>query len=307
MTTMEFPSVETRILVLSDTHNALPAAAGSKSQAYRWPLPKADVLIHAGDLTMNGILEQNQQALELLTKVDAELTIVIPGNHDMTLQPEYCKGTPNEFCPKYDDETLEAIKRLYTGKEAQDSGIVYMVEGVKTFTLKSGAKFTVYANAWQPDFFNWGFNYPREQDRFNPSTSGAGFQAPHPVPDSGIDIMVTHGPPLRILDETYRGDEVGCEHLRRAVERCKPKLHVFGHIHEDWGAVKRDWTKEGSESEDRMRCPSQSELVEGMSAYYDATKMEVGKETLFVNASIMSVHYSPSQAPWLVDLMLPRA
>ncbi len=299
--------VKTRILVLSDTHSALPKPADSKFQPYRWPLPTADVLIHAGDLTGTGMLEEHEQALQLLKKVDAELKIVIPGNHDMTLHREYCNGTPQAWCPQYDDETMDNIEEMYTGEDARAVGIVYMVEGVKTFSLRNGARFTVYANAWQPEFWNWAFNYPRDQDRFNPPSEKDEFRAPHPVPDNGIDVMITHGPPLHILDKTKpMGDHVGCEHLRRAVERCKPRLHLFGHIHEDWGALAKDWTKEERDSEYRIKCPLQKELVEDMSAYCDATHLKPGIETLFVNASIMSVKYVANQAPWLVDLMLPK-
>jgi hypothetical protein len=35
--------------------------------------------------------------------------------------------------------------------------------------------------------------------------------------------------------------------------------------------------------------------------------LEVGKETLMVNASIMSLTYKPYQGPWLVDLDLEKA
>jgi len=37
------------------------------------------------------------------------------------------------------------------------------------------------------------------------------------------------------------------------------------------------------------------------------TAVEFGRETLMVNASIMSVTYKPWNAPWLVDLDLERA
>jgi hypothetical protein len=39
----------------------------------------------------------------------------------------------------------------------------------------------------------------------------------------------------------------------------------------------------------------------------DATDLEYGKETLFVNASIMNLQYRPLNAPWVVDLELPVA
>ena len=51
----------------------------------------------------------------------------------------------------------------------------------------------------------------------------------------GIDILVSHGPPIGILDEV-RGMNVGCQPLREEVVcRVLPKLHVFGHIHEGFG------------------------------------------------------------------------
>ena len=53
----------------------------------------------------------------------------------------------------------------------------------------------------------------------------------------GLDILVTHGPPMGILDRTATDEAVGCEALRdriAAMER-PPRLHVFGHIHEAYG------------------------------------------------------------------------
>lgn len=36
-------------------------------------------------------------------------------------------------------------------------------------------------------------------------------------------------------------------------------------------------------------------------------ELEFGKETLMVNASIMTLTYKPLQGPWLVDVDLPKA
>jgi Icc-related predicted phosphoesterase len=48
----------------------------------------------------------------------------------------------------------------------------------------------------------------------------------------GTDILITHGPPLGILD-----DGQGCSALRRAVIRVKPRLHRFGHVHSGYGTL----------------------------------------------------------------------
>jgi len=37
------------------------------------------------------------------------------------------------------------------------------------------------------------------------------------------------------LDETVYGKRTGCEELLLKVYQVKPWLHVFGHIHEDYG------------------------------------------------------------------------
>lgn len=52
------------------------------------------------------------------------------------------------------------------------------------------------------------------------------------------DILVTHGPPKGVLDITRDRDSghfirVGCGALRKRVEAIKPKLHIFGHIHDE--------------------------------------------------------------------------
>lgn len=47
------------------------------------------------------------------------------------------------------------------------------------------------------------------------------------------DVLVTHTPPLGILDgfDTHYGDSL----LLEKVFQIKPRLHLFGHIHESYG------------------------------------------------------------------------
>jgi Icc-related predicted phosphoesterase len=49
------------------------------------------------------------------------------------------------------------------------------------------------------------------------------------------DILVTHGPPYRLLDSPESGVHAGCRELFDAVMRVKPRLHVFGHVHKAYG------------------------------------------------------------------------
>jgi predicted phosphodiesterase len=62
----------TRIVCVSDTHNASPFNGTFK-------LPKGDVLIHAGDMTNQGSISELRKTVEWIEKADFEVKIVIAG------------------------------------------------------------------------------------------------------------------------------------------------------------------------------------------------------------------------------------
>jgi len=58
------------------------------------------------------------------------------------------------------------------------------------------------------------------------------------IPD-GLDILVTHGPPLGILDHGPGSERrEGCPELLEAVLQSRPRLHVFGHVHAGYGMLR---------------------------------------------------------------------
>lgn len=132
---------------------------------------------------------------------------------------------------------------------------------------------------------------------------------------------MTHGPPMHVLDEVRNSEHVGCEHLLRAMRRCRPKLHCFGHIHEGWGAQKVTWAtgdkldvkkpadhikkaKPVKVDEQRMKDERAVHIDIGADG---GQAIDFGRETMMVNASIMSLRYDPVQGPWLVDMDLEKA
>lgn len=129
--------------MISDTHTHTPWSESSTSYAYREPLPKADILLHAGDITMIGLVKEYEKMIEVLTKAEAELKIVIAGNHDVTLDEEYYHETGMARFHRYQAEDLNAVRELWTGVKAKQANIIYLEEGTRTFTLDSGARFTV--------------------------------------------------------------------------------------------------------------------------------------------------------------------
>lgn len=58
--------------------------------------------------------------------------------------------------------------------------------------------------------------------------------------------MVTHTPPRTHGDETDEHRAAGCEALRRALWRVRPRLAVCGHIHDGRGAERVTWDLDGS-------------------------------------------------------------
>ncbi|KAK4152494.1 Metallo-dependent phosphatase-like protein [Chaetomidium leptoderma] len=164
-------------------------------------LPDGDVLIHAGDLTQSGSLAELQAAVSWLRAQPHAIKIVVAGNHDLLLDAGWDPASSSE-------------------RKAIDWGdIVYLENAGTTVTCGNGRQLHVYGSPRSARVGNWAFQYPRGEDVW------AGTVPQH------IDVLVTHGPPRAHLDLL----RLGCEHLLRELWRVRPKLHVFGHIHEGAG------------------------------------------------------------------------
>lgn len=50
-----------------------------------------------------------------------------------------------------------------------------------------------------------------------------------------VDVLVTHWPPLGVLDQINKKEQGGSKGLLKFVKAIKPKVHIFGHIHEGYG------------------------------------------------------------------------
>jgi len=60
---------------------------------------------------------------------------------------------------------------------------------------------------------------------------------------ASTDVLLTHGPPHGLLDKVERADGsvelTGCPQLYEKILSVQPKVHVFGHIHEEYGTARR--------------------------------------------------------------------
>ena len=68
---------------------------------------------------------------------------------------------------------------------------------------------------------------------------GLAFNHAEDLIPNGVDVIITHEPPVMILDESD-GTHWGNAPLRTRVFQVKPQLHLFGHAHKANGIIKMD-------------------------------------------------------------------
>lgn len=164
-------------------------------------LPPGDVLVHAGDLTMRGSLKEVAHQLHVLASLPYTVKVLVAGNHDWLFER--------------DPTTAQSLLR-----DVAASGVVYLQDSSH---VVDGVHF--YGSPWQPRFYDWAFNVDR----------GPAIRAYWDRIPDGVDVLVTHGPPLYYGDWVPRGEHVGCADLLDTVARVRPRYHIFGHIHCDRG------------------------------------------------------------------------
>ena len=84
------------------------------------------------------------------------------------------------------------------------------------------------------------------------------------------------------------------------MQRVRPLMHCFGHIHEGYGVEMKHW---GGESDGAAQAASASQVGTERGCREDFA-LRRGEDTLIVNAAIMDDENSPTHAPWIVELEL---
>lgn len=176
-------------------------------------IPKdIDLVIHSGDATNYRDPYRNEQEMrEFLTWFDhlrIPNKVFVAGNHDTSVE-----------------------KTLVHPEDIKNLGIKYLfMDSVEIMGMK------IWGSPFVPTYGDWAFMKPRYQM----------MEKVWDFVDNDADIIVTHTPPMGILDvtdsyiQTTNGSQknrmmilenVGCEHLRKKIFKLEPKLHCFGHIH----------------------------------------------------------------------------
>ncbi|KAK0195534.1 Metallo-dependent phosphatase-like protein [Armillaria mellea] len=266
------PSDEwTRFVCISDTHS------------HTFDVPWGDVLIHSGDLTNTGTLKDFKKTMEWIGSLPHRTKIIIAGNHDLTLDRHDDWYEKNYKGWHTKPENLEPILELLKGLTARNAGVVYLQNESHTFQAKEGRRtWSVYGSPWSPEFCDWAFNYDRRDGKHLVS------QFPK------TDILLTHGPPLGIFDLTTGCTRVGCRDLTNRLPYLRPRIHLFGHIHEGHGAYVHEWYAGSTETpEVQVENELDGDYIDDADDYMDDSVnlpepyslSEGGDRTVFVNAA----------------------
>jgi Icc-related predicted phosphoesterase len=203
------PKDSIRFVCISDTHG--------KHRELK--LPDGDVLLHCGDFTDKGTHEEIMDFNEWLGTLPYSHKIVVAGNHDLSLDAaEYEARWGKEWHHKtYNDPNI-SVRLLTNCIYLENRGTE--IEGIK-----------IYGSPMSPPIPGRVMAFNLDQGLVSKT-----FWSKLPA---DTDILITHSPPKGILDKTFTGLRVGDESLMLEVlSKCRPKFHVFGHIHEGYGIVR---------------------------------------------------------------------
>jgi len=220
------PEDHLRFVCISDTHS-YESKTNLKGPTAFEQIPDGDVLLHCGDFTNVGRLEEVEQFAAWFGKLPHARKILIAGNHDLSLEADTYATTSQRFGGL--GKAGEAIGPASVCRKARDA-----VEAIPhcEYLCDSGTSvegISIWGSPWQPEFCSWAFNLPR----------GEACRAKWRQIPTGTDIVLTHGPPLGHGDLCLPAENrAGCADLLDELQsRVKPQYHCFGHIHESWGVT----------------------------------------------------------------------
>ena len=160
-------------------------------------VPAVDLLLCAGDISRRGTWPELLAFLDWFADRPARARALVAGNHD----------------------TAAAADPARMAAACAERGVHWLLDSGTTLL-----GLTLWGSPYTPRWRSFAF-----QEARGPALAAHWAQIP-----AGLDILLTHGPPRGVGDRAVLG-RVGCDALRAAVVARPPRLHVFGHIHEDAG------------------------------------------------------------------------
>jgi len=190
-----------RLVITSDTHG-FERGWG----LYEETVPEGDAFIHCGDYSRDfGSWLDTVRFARWMAGLPFAHKFVCPGNHDYAVWENAAKAAA-----------------LF-----KDHGIVMM--GVDK-TIIDGVVFDG-SPAMPISGYDPAFGFEMEEGEREKLFGRIG----------KVDVLVTHTPPLGIMDRTSKDKRLGCPILRTKIfQTIRPQLHCFGHVHESRGTHQED-------------------------------------------------------------------
>lgn len=201
----------TRIVCISDTH----------TKHWEIPyIPEGDILIHSGDFTLSGKDDEIIDFIKFFESQPHKYKIIIAGNHDITLQTDWYKKHFWRFSHNKEGPILLDAENL---KNQICSKFIYLEDSEINI---NGIR--IYGTPWTELYHDWAFMLKSEE-----------LNNIWELIPSGIDILITHGPPfgcgLSYVIKNNEKIDFGDKGLSKHIEKIKPCINIFGHVHESYG------------------------------------------------------------------------
>ena len=228
-------------------------------------LGEGSILIHSGDLTNVGKRHEVEEIIAFFHRQLENFNdiIFIAGNHDRSFDPTFIERSKGFIRSYKDNKDIETY-----GLEKPKWLLDLLGSMDKRIHYLENSSIDIdglkfYGSPMTPDFW-------REYWAFNEARGEKIAKYWDMIPKD-TNVLITHGPANNILDKlekSYEIDHVGCEDLEYKVkyELSNLKLHVVGHIHHSYGTYSNNYG------------------------------------TTYVNASICTESYDPTNAPIVVDI-----
>ena len=167
------------VVCISDTHNHKPQ------------IPDGDLLLHAGDLTQTGTLQEISEMLAWLRSLPHPHKVIVAGNHDFALKSE--------------------------DRDKLDWGdIIYLQQSSTSIKFKNDRILNIHGSPWSPKLCFRAFEYTPHPDLW---TDSSPLEA---------DVFISHAPPRYHLDVDGYGEERLLRELWRIRPRLHIFGHIHG-------------------------------------------------------------------------------
>lgn len=238
------PVQHVRFVCISDTY----------SMHDQVEIPEGDILIHAGNFTRMGKIEEVEKFNTWLGTLPHKFKIIIAGPNELTFDKELLQNKNALTKFEINMEELNSYfmdrKKTHLQECGANKELIDVVLRNKCWEMKSLITEGIYLEDFSVKLYNmmiYGSPWTPQQHHTKAFCVNQGaecFDKWQKIP-SDTDILITHVPPFGHGDVSQSGEEqIGCVELFTTIqEKIRPKYHVFGNNYPGYGITTDETTK----------------------------------------------------------------